>query len=92
MTVVQEEQALATDYDTAWQRDAACFGVGQEMFFDGRKNGGKRYCIGCPVKGDCLDYSLLTDQRFGIWGGLSTRERDKNYSPAVRKAMREDLI
>jgi WhiB family redox-sensing transcriptional regulator len=91
MTAAQEEQTLFGNYDTSWQEHAACSGVGQEMFFDGRSISGKRYCANCPVKGDCLDWSLLTDQRFGIWGGYSTKERDKRYSQAVREAMREDL-
>nr|MDQ3611070.1 WhiB family transcriptional regulator [Actinomycetota bacterium] len=35
----------------------------------------KRICVGCDVKGDCLEYALGQDERFGIWGGLSERER-----------------
>jgi WhiB family redox-sensing transcriptional regulator len=27
------------------------------------------------VQGECLDYALDNDERFGIWGGLSERER-----------------
>ena len=35
----------------------------------------KRICLGCEVKDACLDYALAHDERFGIWGGLSERER-----------------
>jgi WhiB family redox-sensing transcriptional regulator len=29
------------------------------------------------VKAQCLEYALKNDERFGIWGGLSERERRK---------------
>ena len=32
-------------------------------------------CAGCPVVVQCLEYALAQDERFGIWGGLSERER-----------------
>ena len=42
----------------------------------------KAYCRGngamqvCPVLLECLLYGLLTNDRFGIWGGMSPRERN----------------
>lgn len=30
----------------------------------------------CPVILECLFYGLITQDRFGIWGGLSARERN----------------
>jgi WhiB family redox-sensing transcriptional regulator len=33
--------------------------------------------VGCDVRGECLEYALEHDERFGIWGGLSERERRK---------------
>ena len=35
----------------------------------------KRICLGCEVRDACLEYALANDERFGIWGGLSERER-----------------
>ena len=35
----------------------------------------KRVCRGCEVRAECLEYALANDERFGIWGGLSERER-----------------
>jgi WhiB family redox-sensing transcriptional regulator len=35
----------------------------------------KRICSGCEVRAECLEYALAHDERFGIWGGLSERER-----------------
>ena len=37
----------------------------------------KRICSSCDVRGECLEYALQNDERFGIWGGLSERERRK---------------
>ena len=35
----------------------------------------KKICTGCDVRAECLSYALSNDERFGIWGGLSERER-----------------
>jgi WhiB family redox-sensing transcriptional regulator len=35
----------------------------------------KRICQSCPVRLQCLEYALENDERFGVWGGLSERER-----------------
>jgi len=35
----------------------------------------KRVCRHCPIRRECLDWALATDQRFGVWGGLSERDR-----------------
>jgi WhiB family transcriptional regulator, redox-sensing transcriptional regulator len=35
----------------------------------------KRVCLSCEVRSECLEYALAHDERFGIWGGLSERER-----------------
>lgn len=38
-------------------------------------HGGKQQRV-CPVILECLLYGLITEDRFGIWGGLSPRERN----------------
>lgn len=35
----------------------------------------KGICAVCPVIEDCLEYALETNQRAGIWGGTSEKER-----------------
>jgi WhiB family redox-sensing transcriptional regulator len=32
-------------------------------------------CRSCDVRAECLEYALEHDERFGIWGGMSERER-----------------
>lgn len=69
----------ATD-PLAWQADALCAQTDPEAFFPekgGSTRDAKRICSGCEVKAQCLEYALQNDERFGIWGGLSERERRK---------------
>jgi hypothetical protein len=35
----------------------------------------KKLCGQCPVKNECLEYALESYEPYGIWGGLSPRER-----------------
>ncbi|HOQ22329.1 WhiB family transcriptional regulator [Microbacterium paulum] len=72
----------ATDADSAlaWQADALCAQTDPEAFFPekgGSTRDAKRICTTCDVRDQCLEYALQNDERFGIWGGLSERERRK---------------
>lgn len=66
---------------------------GAPVFFPGRVGGGvrgeggevvhpeevraKALCGACVVREECLSYALAKPERFGIWGGLNTYERDQ---------------
>jgi WhiB family redox-sensing transcriptional regulator len=66
------------DNPLSWQTDALCAQTDPEAFFPekgGSTREAKRICLGCEVRDACLDYALAHDERFGIWGGLSERER-----------------
>ncbi|WP_407685598.1 WhiB family transcriptional regulator [Mycobacterium sp. HUMS_1102779] len=61
-----------------WQDRALCAQTDPEAFFPekgGSTREAKKICLGCEVRSECLDYALAHDERFGIWGGLSERER-----------------
>jgi WhiB family redox-sensing transcriptional regulator len=61
-----------------WQERALCAQTDPEAFFPekgGSTREAKRICSGCEVRAECLEYALAQDERFGIWGGLSERER-----------------
>ena len=61
-----------------WQDKALCAQVDPEIFFPekgGSTRDPKRICAMCEVRPQCLDYALETGQAFGIWGGMSERER-----------------
>ncbi|ONI61632.1 WhiB family transcriptional regulator [Okibacterium fritillariae] len=64
----------------AWQTDSLCAQTDPEAFFPekgGSTRDAKRICSSCEVRSQCLEYALENDERFGIWGGLSERERRK---------------
>ncbi len=64
----------------AWQTDALCAQTDPEAFFPekgGSTRDAKKICASCEVRAQCLEYALQNDERFGIWGGLSERERRK---------------
>jgi WhiB family redox-sensing transcriptional regulator len=61
-----------------WTDGARCAQVDPELFFPdkgGSTRAPKKICRNCEVRPDCLDYALANDERFGIWGGFSERER-----------------
>lgn len=61
-----------------WQDGANCLGVDPELFFPERGTSTKEakdVCRGCIVREQCLEFSLQNGEKFGIWGGLSERER-----------------
>lgn len=37
----------------------------------------KSVCYLCPVRRECLEYALAAGERWGVWGGLTTPERDR---------------
>lgn len=58
---------------------AACTGLPTAMFFpeEGQTaRPAKRVCDGCEVRQACLDLAMAADERHGVWGGLTVRERD----------------
>jgi WhiB family redox-sensing transcriptional regulator len=68
------------DNPLAWQADSLCAQTDPEAFFPekgGSTRDAKKICTSCEVRSQCLEYALHNDERFGIWGGLSERERRK---------------
>ena len=66
------------DQDLAWQQYANCLGVDPDLFFPERgvsTREAKEVCRGCVVREACLEYAIVHAEKFGIWGGLSERER-----------------
>ena len=72
--------AVDDDGLLSWQERALCAQTDPEAFFPekgGSTREAKKVCTQCEVRAECLDYALANDERFGIWGGLSERERRK---------------
>lgn len=61
-----------------WSHHALCAQTDPEVFYP--DNGepvteAKRVCARCPVNTQCLQWALANNERFGVWGGASERER-----------------
>jgi WhiB family redox-sensing transcriptional regulator len=70
------EELFAIPADAAWQHDARCALIDPAPFLDEHRQAeAAAICERCPVQAACLEYALEHDERFGIWGGLSPRER-----------------
>lgn len=70
-----------------WQESALCRGEDPDLFFPERGSPGdsaKRVCVNCSVRLDCLEYALANGERYGIWGGLTERERTRLRRQAQR--------
>lgn len=79
---VEQSPRLATEIVADWRVHAACSGYPNTLFFPMAESPdeatiarAKAVCSTCPVIEDCLEYSLETNQRSGIWGGTSEKER-----------------
>ena len=63
-----------------WHLDALCAQTDPEMFFPNKAQVPHRaikICDQCPVIRECLDYALKTRQDYGVWGGVTARERTR---------------
>jgi WhiB family redox-sensing transcriptional regulator len=66
------------ELDVSWQDHANCLGVDPDLFFPERGepcDDAKAVCAGCVVRTQCLEYALAANEKIGIWGGASARER-----------------
>ena len=73
-----EDPVEYDDQEIEWQNQANCLGVDPDLFFPERgasTRAAKAVCKGCQVREDCLEFALTNGEKFGIWGGLSERER-----------------
>jgi WhiB family transcriptional regulator, redox-sensing transcriptional regulator len=76
-----------------WVHRARCKDEDPELFFPIGTTGpaaaqidaAKAICMECPVRVECLEWSLATGQDAGVWGGMSEEERR-----ALRRARRRE--
>ncbi len=69
---------MTTAADLEWQADGLCAQTDPEEFYPDKGGSvlrAKSVCAGCNVRAECLEYALANNERYGIWGGLSERER-----------------
>ena len=66
--------------DMAWQDLANCRGADPDLFFPERgasTRTAKGICRDCQVRAECLEFAIVSSEKFGIWGMMSERERRK---------------
>ena len=84
--------AASARFAARWRELAACRGTDLEVFFPGpgeSAEAARRVCAACPVRQACLDYAITNRIAYGVWGGLTERERRALRSGWVR-ASRQD--
>jgi len=65
----------------AWHEKAACRGADPDLFFPPEEGGkaqarkAKAICGGCPVRTECLAHAIRHGEHWGVWGGVSERDR-----------------
>src|SRR6266436_5275836 len=72
-----DQEELGHMWITDWTARAACKGTDpDELFVQGAaQNRAKLVCRGCPVRTECLADALDNRIEFGVWGGMTERER-----------------
>jgi len=61
-----------------WAAYGSCRGEEPDLFFpipEGEPDDGLKICSGCPVREECLIWALDFRIPYGIWGGMTERER-----------------
>ncbi len=69
---------LVLEDERPWAAYASCRSADPDLFFpatDGDVREAMRICSGCPVQAECADWALEMQLGYGIWGGLTERDR-----------------
>jgi WhiB family redox-sensing transcriptional regulator len=77
IVVVLDVEGFKITYEP-WMSQALCAQVDMDLFFPekgGTTKPAKAICARCDVRPECLRFALNHEERFGIWGGKSERER-----------------
>jgi WhiB family redox-sensing transcriptional regulator len=68
---------MDTNNQSSWRVNASCRDTDPDGLFvrGAEQNRAKTVCMGCPVRAECLAEALDSRINFGIWGGMTERER-----------------
>ena len=69
-----------------WQARGLCRGVEPEGFFPISEEDAwraKEICAACNVRESCLVFSLTNRERYGVWGGVTEKERQDMFRRGV---------
>ena len=78
---VPSADELANDRGVNWREAAECREADTAVFFPDTNHRSetvqaKALCGGCVVRALCLNEALSSNQRHGVWGGMTPSERD----------------
>lgn len=91
----------------AWQRRAICSSMPERLYdaiFFGEEellepgmrivavNAARRICAACPVARQCLTQALTEDDRYGVWGGASGRQRTRMRKAIAAGATVDEVV
>ncbi len=59
-----------------WTLQAKCRDMADSLFPEGKdQKRARSVCMGCPVRSECLAEALDNHIEWGVWGGMTERER-----------------
>jgi WhiB family transcriptional regulator, redox-sensing transcriptional regulator len=78
-----------------WRSSGACRSADPDLFFPIARSGpserqiarAKTICAGCPVRQECLEFALSHEQTYGIWGGTTVEDRQRDRRRRRRAAV-----
>jgi WhiB family redox-sensing transcriptional regulator len=84
----------ATGSAMNWRAAGACLKADPDLFFPISSAGpaqqqiarAKVICAGCQVRRQCLEFALAQDQVYGIWGGTTAEDRQRDRRRRRRAA------
>jgi WhiB family redox-sensing transcriptional regulator len=85
---------IATGSAMNWRAAGACLDADPDLFFPISSAGpaerqiarAKVICAGCGVRRECLEFALAHDQVYGIWGGTTAEDRQRDRRRRRRAA------
>ena len=83
-----------TDNGENWRSSGACRSADPDLFFPSAGRGqaerqiarAKMICAGCRVRRECLEFAMTHDQTYGIWGGTTVEDRQRDRRRKRRAA------
>jgi hypothetical protein len=88
-------QSLCATSDPANVSDPLFFGIEHRESpgaLIAAANDARRMCAVCPVATTCLTEALVNDERYGVWGGTSGRQREKMRTRLAAGATVAELV
>lgn len=78
-----------------WQQNGLCRGVDPEVFFPVAEEDAwraKELCGACEVRERCLVTSLQNRERYGVWGGVTEKERQDMFRRGVAQRVLAEAL